>query len=475
MDVGLDLMELDDSPAGNFGFDVRGKRVAVVGLGRLSGVAAVRTLCELGAKVVVNDARPSSEHAEALAELASYPSVRDVDYVFGSHPASVLEGVELVVLSPGVPYDLPLLERARAVGIATIGELELAFRLSRSEFVAVTGTKGKTTTTTLLGAMLEGGLPVKVCVAGNIGVPLSLKVRELGSRDLVVAEVSSFQLESIVEFRPHVALVVNITADHLDRHRTMDAYIAAKRRIVENQRPDDLLVVNADDALACQFAGLTRARVREFSMTHPVAEGGFLDGDALVWRANGDARTVARVSDIGVPGRHNIANALAAMTVALSLGAPSKAVVAALRAFRGIEHAYEPVGRVRDVLYINDSKATNVAAVKAALDATHSGKVVLIVGGVDKGNEYDDIIPAVRETVRHLVLLGTDVRRLREAFTGVVPLTVTGSMKEAVAVAASVAEAGDTVLLSPGHASFDLFANWKERGNAFKQAVRELG
>ena len=290
--MGLDLIELDDAAAAEPGFDVSGKRVAVVGLGRISGVAAVKTLCELGAKVIVNDAKPSSEHAEALAELDADPSVRGVDYVFGGHPASVLEGVELVVLSPGVPYDLPLLEHARAAGIATIGELELAFRLSRSEFIAVTGTKGKTTTTTLLGAMLHEGLHVKVCVAGNIGVPLSLKVRELGPRDLVVAEVSSFQLESIVEFRPHVALVVNISADHLDRHRTMDAYIAAKHRIVENQRPDDVLIVNADDALACEFAKRTRACVREFSMTRPVAEGGYLDDGALVWRANGGSRTV---------------------------------------------------------------------------------------------------------------------------------------------------------------------------------------
>lgn len=466
-------MELEDIPS--IPFDVRGKRVAVVGLGRISGVAAVQTLCELGAHVIVNDQKPASEHAEALVELAKDSRRYRVEYVFGGHPESVLEGVELVVLSPGVPYDLPLLERARSRGIPTIGELELAFRLSRADFVAVTGTKGKTTTTTLLGTMLERGFPGRVCVAGNIGVPLSRKVRSLGAGDLVVAEVSSFQLESILTFRPRVALVVNISADHLDRHRTMEAYIAAKRRIVENQRPEDLLVVNADDPLVRRFAAFTRGRVREFSMSHCVAEGSYLDGEALVWRSEGVSEVVAATSDMGVPGRHNVANALAAMTVALSLGVPREAVVEALRTFRGIEHAYEPVATKRGVLYINDSKATNLAAVKAALDATVSEKVVLIMGGVDKGNTYDDILPAVRERVRHLVLLGTDTRRLRETFTGVVSLTTVGSMREAVDVAASAAQPGDTVLLSPGHASFDLFANWKERGNAFKQAVHELG
>lgn len=471
--MNVELLELDEIPSTTF--DVRGKRVAVIGLGRISGVAAVQTLCELGAHVVVNDQKPASEHAEALAELAKESRGDCVEYVFGGHPESVLEGVELIVLSPGVPYDLPLLERARSQGIPTIGELELAFRLSRADFVAVTGTKGKTTTTTLLGMMLERGFSGRVCVAGNIGVPLSRKVRELKTGDLIVAEVSSFQLESIVTFRPRVALVVNISADHLDRHRTMEAYIAAKRRIVENQKPEDLLVVNADDPLVRSFVAFTRGRVREFSMSHVVAEGSYLDGEALVWRSGGVSEMVAATSDIGVPGRHNVANALAAMTVAFSLGVPQEAVVEALRTFRGIEHAYELVATKNDVLYINDSKATNLAAVKAALEATVSEKVVLIMGGVDKGNTYDEILSTVRERVRHLILLGTDTRRLRETFTDVVPLTAIGSMREAVRIAASVARPGDTVLLSPGHASFDLFANWKERGNAFKQAVHELG
>jgi len=472
--MSLNLLEQDETATALDG-DLRGKRVVVVGLGRVSGVSAVKTLGALGAQVVVNEARSASECGDALAELAEDPSVRDVEYVFGGHPASVLEGASLVVLSPGVPYDLPLLERARSMGIPTIGELELAYRLSRCDFVAITGTKGKTTTTTLLGAMLEGSLPVRVRVAGNIGVPLALTARELERGDILVAEVSSFQLESIVSFRPRVAVVVNISPDHLDRHRTMEAYVSAKRRIVENQRSDDLLVVNGDDAVAREFSQWTRARVVEFSMKRPVAEGSYLEGDALIWQQDGVSERVARTSDIGVPGRHNVANALAAMTAALSLGASREAVVAALRAFRGVEHAYEPVGRVGGVLYINDSKATNLAAVKAALEATDAGRVVLIMGGVDKGNDYDEILPLVRERVRHLVLLGTDTRRLREAFTGVVPWTAAETMRDAVGMAASVAEPGDTVLLSPGHASFDLFANWKERGNAFKQAVRELG
>lgn len=317
-----------------------------------------------------------------------------------------------------------------------------------------------------------------------------MEVRELGKGDVIVAEVSSFQLESIVEFRPRIAVVINLSPDHLDRHRTMDAYLGAKLRIVENQQPDDLLILNADEPLLRPFAGATKARVIQFSMTGSVADGAYLRGGELVWATAGNRETplrspvdggteevVAETADIRIPGRHHVANALAAVCVAKTMGVPSEKIRETLREFRGLEHAFESVGTVRNVHYINDTKATNVAAVVAALNTVsteNDARAVLIMGGTDKGNDYAELAPLVRKTVRHVVLLGLDTRRLQETFAGLVSFTPTTSMSDAVAIAASVAHPGDTVLLSPGHASFDLFRDWKERGHAFRQAVRDL-
>jgi UDP-N-acetylmuramoylalanine--D-glutamate ligase len=451
-----------------------GRRVAVVGLGAVSGVAAVKTLSRHGAIVVVNDARTESELGASLRALRDDPSVRVAEYIFGGHPSELAQRVDLVVLSPGVPYDLPLLAAARERDVPTIGELELAYGLSRSSWIAVTGTKGKSTTTTLIGQMLNAGRGGRrVCVAGNIGVALSLAVEDLTERDIVVAEVSSFQLESIVHFRPRVAVVLNVSPDHLDRHATMAQYIAAKQRILENQTEDDVVVLNQDDPVAREFATTARAHVWGFSLARDVAEGAFLRGGRLVWAHAGRETVVTTATDIGVPGRHNVANALASIAVCGPMGVSPEAMAGVLREFRGLPHAYESVLRVRDVHYINDSKATNVAATRAALDVTPR-PVLLIMGGVDKGNTYDELLAVVREKVSRLILLGPHTARLEAAFRDVVPLVRADSMEAAVRLAAAAAVPGATVLLSPGHASFDLFADWKDRGDAFRQAVRSL-
>ncbi|MBM3213939.1 UDP-N-acetylmuramoyl-L-alanine--D-glutamate ligase [Candidatus Poribacteria bacterium] len=454
-----------------------GLRVLVVGLGRVSGVAAVQVLSRLGAAVVANDVRPEVELGTELQLLSDDPATRGVRGVYGSHPLELVENTQLVVMSPGVPYDLPMLRAARDAGIPTIGELELAYRLTSAPFVAITGTKGKSTTTTLIGHALSDGLSSQVRVAGNIGIALCAEAMESRADDTIVAEVSSFQLESIETFRPSVAVVLNISADHLDRHASMGEYVAAKARITENQRPDDLIVANADDPVAMRIAASSAGRRIAFGVKHGEPTCATLDGHLLIWREGGTETVVASVADIGVPGKHNVLNALATIATTMPLGVDSEAVRGVLRRFRGIPHAYALVGEIHGVRYINDSKATNIAAVRAAFDATdcENGRIVAIMGGVDKGNDYGLLLQPVKDRARHLVLLGKDTSRLAESFSGVVPLSTASTMHEAVQIASRVALAGDTVLMSPGHASFDLFANWKERGDAFEQAVRELG
>jgi UDP-N-acetylmuramoylalanine--D-glutamate ligase len=459
-------------PGGEFA----GQTVVVVGLGPLSGVAAARALAARGARVILNDARDAVALTEQVDVLKADAFSDAYEISFGSHPTALAHRANLMVVSPGVPYDLPMLRAARDAGAPTVGELEFAWRLGSARVVAVTGTKGKSTTTTLVGAMLKGAPEAgAVAVGGNIGLPLSEITPRLTRDDTLVAEVSSFQLESIVDFRPDIAVVLNISPDHLDRHGTMDAYVAAKIRVVENQTADDLLVINADDDATEAFARATSARVVAFSLQRPVPFGAFLEGSSIVWAEDGARTTVCRADRLGVPGRHNLANALAATAVARAMGVSPDRIEEALAGFRGLDHAYEIVGDVDGVTYVDDSKATNLAAVRAAIEAAAetSESIVLIMGGVDKGNRYDDLLPTLRERVSRAVLLGPHVDRLVTALTGVVPFTRAADMDEAVAQAAHAATGG-VVLMSPGHASFDLYTNWKERGHAFQRAVRNL-
>ncbi|MDA1192561.1 MAG: UDP-N-acetylmuramoyl-L-alanine--D-glutamate ligase [Candidatus Poribacteria bacterium] len=447
---------------------LNGTTVAVIGLGR-SGLAAGMVLAERGANVVLNDSRNNAQLG-AVREAAEFPVL---GWVTGGHPVELAEKVDLIVVSPGVPYDLPMLVAARDRNIPTIGELELAYQLTNAPFVAITGTKGKTTTTTLVGRVLDGNVSGTVRVAGNIGIPLTMEAPRLTEHDTLVAEVSSFQLESIVDFRPRIGVMLNLSADHLDRHVTMEAYLAAKRRLTENQTADDLLILNDDDEASRSFAEITKAKIRRFSLERPVGEGAFIRDAAFVWRDGSRETVVGSADDLRVPGRHFTANALAALSAALSMGVSPDAAMATLRDFEGLPHTYETVRVLNGVRYVNDTKATNVAAVTAALNAT-SERVVLIMGGVDKGNEYDELVSLVGEKARHLTLLGPNVARLEAAFQGIVPTSRAASMREAVQLSAKIAQSGDCVLMSPGHASFDLFTDWKERGNAFREAVNEL-
>ena len=451
--------------------EVAGKRVAVIGLGR-SGLAAVRLLQRLGAHIAVADQKPPSDLAGMLGE---FPAGEVEIHGAGAYEAA-LRGAEVVVVSPGVPLTLDSLRRARASGARVIGELELAARYLTGTIIAVTGTNGKSTTVTWIGELLRGA-GYSPFVGGNLGTPLAeaaLASLEGRAWDIVVAEVSSFQLETIESFRPWIGAILNITPDHLDRYPSMEAYAAAKLRLFENQTDEDYAVLNADDPWLSHATSVSPGARIEFSRTRPVERGMFLGGDAIVSTLHGQREEVCRVGVLQVRGAHNIENAMAAAAVAALAGCPMDVINHGLRAFRGLEHVMEVVRVLRGVAYINDSKGTNVDATIKALESVPA-PVILIAGGREKGGEYQGLAEAVRRKAKRVILLGEARARLREVLEGTCPLTEAASLADAVRNAAAMAVAGDTVLLSPACASFDMFADYKDRGKQFKACVHELG
>jgi UDP-N-acetylmuramoylalanine--D-glutamate ligase len=450
------------------GIEFEGKRVLVIGLGR-SGRAAIETLRRLGAKVMANDRKPREE----LGDIADQVEGEGIKLFLGDHPVELLDRIDLVVTSPGVPKENSLLAEARRRGIPIWGEVELAYRISRAPFIAVTGTKGKSTTSMLIGEILKQARFGRVVTAGNIGTALSKEVMDLDEDDLIVAEVSSFQLETIELFRPTVAVMLNIYRDHMDRHRDMEEYISAKSRIFENQTQDDLAVINADDPIVRSISKGVKSRVIPFSVEGRVEGGVYLEDGWLVSEVDGRKVRVVPVERINLIGRHNLSNISAAVAVGMLMGVGPREIAEAVSGFHGIEGALEIVARINGVTYINDTKATNVAATKAALEAL-SGGVVLIMGGVDKGNDYDPLKGMIGEKVEHLILLGPNVGRIKSAFEGICPMHSARDMDEAVEIASSLAKPGGYVLLSPANASFDLFRDYRERGERFKEAVNAI-
>ncbi|MDE2483887.1 MAG: UDP-N-acetylmuramoyl-L-alanine--D-glutamate ligase, partial [candidate division NC10 bacterium] len=383
-----------------------------------------------------------------------------------------LLSADLIVVSPGIDLREPLFARAREVGIPLIGEVELAYRCSEATFIGITGTNGKSTTTTLLGAMLkQAGLPSHV--AGNIGTPLCRVAPSLGAGEFVVTELSSFQLETIKEFRPRVALLLNLAPDHLDRYTRVEDYYWAKARIFENQRLSDVAIVNADDPLVLQATALARGRRIAFSRTRPLDAGAYIGEDHLVLNLDGRREVICRVSELKIQGVHNLENALAASLAAAAIGASPMAIRNALTSFEGLEHRLEFVAEIDGVRYVNDSKGTNVGAVMRSLES-FTGPVVLIAGGRDKHGDFAPLLPLVRERVKRLILIGEAAEKLRRALASACPTEEASSLEEAVSRAAAVASPGEVVLLSPACASFDMFADFEERGRVFKAAVRGL-
>ncbi|HWR21664.1 MAG TPA: UDP-N-acetylmuramoyl-L-alanine--D-glutamate ligase, partial [Verrucomicrobiae bacterium] len=370
--------------------NLAGKRVVVVGLAR-SGEAACRLLLKQGATVIGTDRRGEREIGADLCSLEQ----DGVSLELGEHHLHSLLSADLVVVSPGIDLREPLFQRVREVGIPLIGEVELAYRCSEATFIGITGTNGKSTTTTLLGAMLkQAGLPSHV--AGNIGTPLCRVAPSLAAGECVVTELSSFQLETIEEFRPHVALLLNLAPDHLDRYDQVEDYYRAKARIFENQRPSDFTVINADDPLVLQVSAQAQGRRVAFSRTRPLDMGAYVEGDQLMLALNGMREVMCRISELKIQGVHNLENALAAGLAAAVAGAPTTAIRIALTSFEGLEHRLEFVAEINGVRYINDSKGTNVGAVVRSLES-FTNPVVLIAGGRDKHGDFAPLIPLVRE------------------------------------------------------------------------------
>jgi UDP-N-acetylmuramoylalanine--D-glutamate ligase len=459
----MNLMELKD------------KRVLVVGLGK-SGVASALFLKAHGARVTVSDTKSGDELRNEIPALLDH----GITVETGGHGERTFRGQDLIVVSPGVPVDAPLLAQARAMGEAVIGEIELAGQFLPGPIVAITGSNGKTTTTTLTGEILtEGGLPT--LVGGNIGTPAISLAERAKPETVIVLEVSSFQLETIQTFRPKVAVVLNVTPDHLDRHKTFEAYTDAKSRMVENQRSDDFAVLNADDPTCVVMAQRTKSQVFWFSRQKEVRQGTCVRDGNILFRGGAERteqREIMPVSEIPLKGAHNLENVLAAACAGALMGCDAKKIRQAVHDFKAVEHRLEFVATIGGVDYYNDSKATNVDATIKALES-FPANIHLILGGKDKGSDYTVLSELLQKRVKSVYTIGVAAEKIesqiassrRANFEVVHAETLENAIRKAHAVAAP----GDVVLLAPACASFDQFKNYEHRGQVFKEIVRGLG
>ncbi|OPX88373.1 MAG: UDP-N-acetylmuramoylalanine--D-glutamate ligase [Pelotomaculum sp. PtaB.Bin104] len=443
-----------------------GKKVLIVGAGR-SGMAVARFLLDKGAAAVLTDSNELAGQEAALEQLAA----AGVRLALGGYPAVERGSFDLVVMSPGVPLTAKPALAAIENGIPVTGELELAYQFSRAPLVAVTGTNGKTTTTTLIGAIFQA-TGKNTLVGGNIGLPLVTEIDQYGPADVVVAEVSSFQLETVRDFKPKVAVVLNITPDHLDRHGNMENYIAAKARIFANQEQDDFTVLNYDDPSTVALAPSSCGRVIFFSRVAELETGVFVRAGKIVAKLNGETEHICGVAELGIPGAHNLENALAAVASAKVMGIAGTSIAETLRTFKGVAHRLEFVTEINGVRYINDSKGTNPASSIKALEA-YEQPIVLIAGGKNKGNDFAEFADKIVERVKFLVVLGQCAEQIADAAKarGFDRIFYASSFKEAVLLAHQAATAGNVVLLSPACASWDMFNNYEERGELFKKLV----
>jgi len=441
--------------------------ITVVGLAK-SGVGAANLLHSLGARVTVTDSKTEGELAEQAGRLSP-----GITKALGTHPDEIFTKAGLIVVSPGVPLTIPPLKKAADAGVGIIGELELSYMLSDSPFIAITGTNGKSTTTTLVGEMIKAA-GMKTYVGGNLGNALTDEPERLKGQDYIVAEVSSFQLETIKAFRPRISAVLNITQDHLDRYAGMEEYAAAKARVFMNQVESDLLVLNADDPPTASLAGLARCRVALFSRKKPVVGAYVEDGTVVYAMGLGAAQPLIPVDEIKIKGAHNVENALAASVMALAAGVSADLIARVLREFSGLEHRMEFVRELGGVTYINDSKGTNVGAVEKSLEG-FTNPVILIAGGLDKHSDFSLLVPIIRQRVKKLILIGKASDVMYEALGGATETVKAGySLDDAVKLAHESASPGDVVLLSPACASFDMFRNFEDRGEKFKELVNKL-
>lgn len=449
--------------------DFTGKRVLVVGTG-VSGVAAIRLLAAKGAKPVILEGNEKADQEQIRAKI---PESITYDLIIGNLPEEVMDTLDLAVLSPGVPTDLPFVIKLQDKKIPVWGEIELAYVCGKGRLAAITGTNGKTTTTALTGAIMREYYD-SVFVVGNIGLPYTEYALEMKDSSVTVAEVSSFQLETIHSFRPEVSAILNITPDHLNRHHTMQCYIDTKARIAENQTKDQICVLNYEDPELQKLADKIPADIFWFSSVHPLERGIWLDGEDIIYKDTEEIK-ICTIHDMQLLGVHNYENVMAAVAITMHMGVPVECIRKAVAEFKAVEHRIEFVREVNGVKYYNDSKGTNPDAAIKAVQAMVTPTVV-IGGGYDKQSSYEEWIASFGDTVKCLVLLGATADKIEETarkagFTNIIRVE---SLKEAVEVSAAQAQSGEAVLLSPACASWDMFKSYEQRGTLFKEYVNQL-
>ncbi len=447
--------------------ELKDKRVLVVGLGK-SGVASALFLKAHGARVAVSDTKSGDELHNEIPVLLDH----GITVETGGHGERTFRGQDLIVVSPGVPVDAAPLLQARSLGESVIGEIELAAQFLPGPIVAITGSNGKTTTTTLTGEILTAG-GLSTLVGGNIGTPAISLAEQAKRETVIVLEVSSFQLETIQTFRPKIAVVLNVTPDHLDRHRTLEVYVAAKERIFENQRGDDFAVLNEDDPTCVAMAERTRAQVFWFSRQKEVKQGAWVRDGSILFRDERGQREIMEVAEIPLKGAHNLENVLAAVCASALMGCAPEKIRQAVRDFKAVEHRLEYVATIRGVDYYNDSKATNVDATIKALES-FPANIHLILGGKDKGSDYSVLNDLLRQRVKRVYTIGAAAAKIESQIKDV-EVVHAETLENALRKANAAAQPGDVVLLAPACASFDQFKSYEHRGKVFKEIVRGLG
>jgi len=446
--------------------ELRKMRVLVVGLAR-TGVATSLFCAGHNAIVTATETRGESELGDAAAKLRA----AGVTLELGGHTEKTFLAQDLIVPSPGVPADDKFLMLAKSKGITVWSEIELAYRFLEGKLIGITGSNGKTTTTTLVHHILKAGA-MRAYLAGNVGTPLISEVEKMDAGSVAVAELSSFQLELTEKFRPNIGALLNLTPDHLDRHKTMEAYAAAKARIFANQTELDAAILNADDAASAKYAP-KKPQVFWFSRKKHVMQGACLQGEEIVVAHHGKMEPVMKVAEIPLAGAHNVENVLAAVILARLAGVDSATIAKAVKSFAGVEHRLEFVADIHGVRYYNDSKATNVDATLKALDA-FPGRILVILGGKDKGSDYTVLQKPLRERAILALLIGAAADKIEKQIAGSVAIERAGTLERSVEAASLAARAGDVVLLAPACASFDQFENYEQRGRVFKELVRGL-
>ena len=447
--------------------DVKDKRVLVVGLGK-SGVASALFLKAHVARVTVSDTKSSDQLRDEIPLLLDHGIAVET----GGHGERTFRGQDLIVVSPGVPVDAPPLVQARASGEPVIGEVELAAQHLPGPIVAITGSNGKTTTTSLTGDIITaGGFPT--VVGGNIGTPAISLVERAARETVIVLEISSFQLETIQTFRPKVAVILNITPDHLDRHRTFETYVEAKARIFENQQASDFAILNEDDPTCLTLAGRTRAQVFWFSRKKEVKQGTYVESGRILFRDGAGQREIMLVSEIRLKGAHNVENVLAGICAGVLMGVAPDKIRQAVRDFKAVEHRLEYVTTIKGVEYYDDSKATNVDATIKALES-FPANIHLILGGKDKGSDYRVLNDLLRQRVKRVYTIGAAAEKIESHIKGAAEIVHAETLDNAIRRASAVAQPGDIVLLAPACASFDQFQSYNHRGRVFKEVVHAL-